>query len=201
VSPRERSVCYLRANAGRVCLDDTNDFSQRSPSKVETCEDTAETRVGRCDVGICAVVNVEHQRVGALDQDLGILLLRRRKQGDLVDDIRREPLTESLQYCQLNGSAQFTTYAYLVPRKFLVLVILEQVAEALLVARRHAPELVLEALVIEEVAHAQTVAGHLAAVGWAWSHQSHNRSRLEPVHSPMPLRVVPVRKKNVSTSP
>jgi hypothetical protein len=46
-------------------------------------------------------------------------------------------------------------------------IVLQEVAEALLEARGEPVELLLEDLLVEQVAHAQTAAGHLGAVGWA----------------------------------
>jgi hypothetical protein len=57
--------------------------------------------------------------------------------------------------------------AYLVPGNLLLNIVLEQISKALLVAICDTAELLLEDLLVEQVAHAQTAPGHLGAVCWA----------------------------------
>jgi hypothetical protein len=55
---------------------------------------------------------------------------------------------------------------YLELRNLLIHIVLEQIAEPLLVSHSQSPELLLEDLLVEKVAHTETTPGHLGAVRW-----------------------------------
>ena len=85
-----------RSDTGGVRLYYTNDLLDRAPSQSETGDDTSKTCVRGCDERICSVIDVEHESVGALDQNLSVLLLGRCEEWDLVDDIGSKLLAQSL---------------------------------------------------------------------------------------------------------
>jgi len=57
--------------------------------------------------------------------------------------------------------------SYLVLGNLLLNIVLEQISKTLLVAVCNTAKLLLEDLLVEQVAHAQTAPGHLGAVCWA----------------------------------
>ena len=59
---------------------------ERTKAREAAGEDAAETRVGGGNEGVGAVVDVEHEGVGAFDEDGGFLFLCGGEEGDGVDD-------------------------------------------------------------------------------------------------------------------
>lgn len=98
------SFVDLRSNAGSVCLHYTNDLLNRTPAQGETCDNTTEACVRGRDKGICAIVDVEHESVGALNKDLCVLLLCRLEQRNLVDDVRSDLRSEFLEFLISTGT-------------------------------------------------------------------------------------------------
>lgn len=116
------------------------------------------------------MVDIQHYGVGAFDEDLGVLLFCGGEERDLVDDIGGKSLAELLNLCQLFAKLRpWGGGKYLEFRDFIIrVVVLQQITEALLVSLCHPAELGLEDSLVEEVAHAETVPGHLTAVCWAY---------------------------------
>jgi hypothetical protein len=83
-------------NTGGVSLDHADDVLDGSPAEGETCDDTTKTSVRGGDEGICAVVDIEHERIGTLHKDLGVFLLCRLEERNLVDDVGSDLWAEFL---------------------------------------------------------------------------------------------------------
>lgn len=94
---------------------------------------------GHRDARSLAVVNVEHEGVGALDEDLVVAVLGLLHVLDGVDDVRGELGAVLLEAGNL-----------------LLDVVLEQVAKALLIARRELAQLALKELLVEDLVDANT---------------------------------------------
>lgn len=118
--------------------------------EVQTSENTAKTGVGRSHEWVCAIVNVQHQRVRALNEHLDIALDSALNEGNLVNDIRLQALTVGVEAGDL-----------------ILDIVLEQVAITLLEAIGKVAELLVEALLVEDIGNADTAAGSLCGVCWA----------------------------------
>jgi len=143
---RERS----RADTGGVSLHDTDGLLDLARVEVKTSEDTAETGVGGGHVGVSAVVNVQHERVGALNKHVDVALDRALNERNLVNDVRLQAHTVVVEALDL-----------------VLDVVLEQVAVALLVAIGEVLELLVKALLVEDVGDTDTAAGSLCGVCWS----------------------------------
>lgn len=84
------------SNSGRVSLGDTNDLSNLLGRDTESGADTTDGRGGRGDVGVGTKVEVEHERVGTLDQDALVRLERFVHERHSVDDEGLQLLGEDL---------------------------------------------------------------------------------------------------------
>ena len=83
-------------HARRVRLDDADRRPNRLRGDAQARAYAADGSRGRGHEGIRAKVDVEHQRVGALDEHLLALAERLVDVHDAVDDIRPQPLREDL---------------------------------------------------------------------------------------------------------
>jgi len=83
------------ADAGGVGLDDADDMSDAGGVQGETLNGTAEAGGRGGDEGVGSVVEVEHERVGTLDQSVGGVLVL-LEEGKLVDDVGLQDLAEFL---------------------------------------------------------------------------------------------------------
>ena len=83
-------------DAGRVGLDHAIRLSDRTGRQSETGADTANTSRARGDERVRAKVEVEHQGVGALDEDALVLREGVVHERDAVDDVRLETLGKLL---------------------------------------------------------------------------------------------------------
>jgi len=79
------------ADTGGVGLDDTDDVGDASGVQGETLDGTAEAGRRGGDKGVSSVVEVEHERVGTLDQGVGGVLVL-LEEGELVDDVGLDDL-------------------------------------------------------------------------------------------------------------
>ena len=84
-----------RADTGGVGLDDADDVGDAGGVQGETLNGTAEAGGRGGDVGVGAVVEVEHERVGTLNQGVGGVLVL-LQEGELVDDVGLQDLAEFL---------------------------------------------------------------------------------------------------------
>lgn len=84
------------ADAGRVRLDYAVRLSDRTRRQTKTGADTADASRARGDERVRAKVEVEHERVGALDEDALVLREGVVHERDAVDDVRLETLGELL---------------------------------------------------------------------------------------------------------
>jgi hypothetical protein len=85
----------------------------------------------------------------------------------LIDDVGGKLLTKLLEILLVREHRAPDRITHLVSLDLSLCIVLQQVSEALLEAHDQPVELLLEDLLVKEVAHAQTAAGHLGAVGWA----------------------------------
>lgn len=135
------------ADARGVGLDDADDAVDLGGVEGQAGDDAAETGVAAGDVGVGAVVNVQHEGVGTLDEDLLIVVLGLLHELDGVDAVGRKLLAVLLE-----------------ARNLVLDVVLEQVAEALLVSAGELAQLALEGGLVEDFVDADTTAGGLGAV-------------------------------------
>ena len=84
------------ADTRRVRLDDADRRPNRLRGDAQARTYAADGGRGRGHEGVRAKVDVEHQRVGALDEHLLALAERLVDVHDAVDDIRPQPLREDL---------------------------------------------------------------------------------------------------------
>lgn len=138
------------AHARRVRLHDADYVAERAPAECQARQDAAEAGVGGGDVGIGAVIDVEHDGVGALDEDLGAGVLDGLQERDLVDDKGGHDLAVGLEGLDFGLD-----------------VVLEQVTVALLKAIGEAADLGLKERGVEDIGDTNTTAGHLCAVCWS----------------------------------
>lgn len=135
------------ADAGGVGLDDTNGLPDLAGVEVKAGENSTEASVGGGDEGVSAVVDVQHESVGALDEHLNVALDRALNQRNLVNDVGLQAL------------------AVLVEALDLVLgVVLENVAVALLVTVGKVAQLLVETGFVEDVGDTDTAASGLGGV-------------------------------------
>lgn len=85
---RERST----AHTGRVRLDDANDLFDDLGRETETGANTANGGGRRRDIGVRAVVDIQHERIRALDQDALAALERVVQERRPVDNVRAQAL-------------------------------------------------------------------------------------------------------------
>lgn len=163
---RERS----RSDARRVGLDDSNDLSDRFGRQSQASADSSDSSRRRGDVGVRSKVEVEHESVGALDEDA---LVRRHglvEKGRSVDDVRREagresPVANDLAFSVVPAAARL--HQLLPPRSLKTRANALKVAVALEAALDETPELRSEELLVEEVVDAESTAGRLGRVRWS----------------------------------
>jgi hypothetical protein len=140
---RERT----RADAGGVGLDDTDGLPDLAGVEVQAGKNATETGVGRGDEWVSAVVNVQHESVGALDEHLNVALDGALDQRNLVNDVGLEALAVAVETLDL-----------------VLGVVLENVAVALLVAVGEVAQLLVEAGLVEDVRDTDTAASGLGGV-------------------------------------
>lgn len=81
-----------RADTGSVGLNDTDDGADAGGVEGEGLDGTAQTGGRGGHEGVSAVVQVQHESVGALDEGVGGVLVL-LKEGQLVDDVRAQAFT------------------------------------------------------------------------------------------------------------
>lgn len=105
----------------------------------KTSEDTAQASVTASNIRICAVIDVEHQGIGALDQDLVVAVL-----GLLHVLYRVDAVLGQLGAVLLEAG------------NLVLNIVLEEVAESLLVAGGKLAQLPLEDLLVEDIMDSNT---------------------------------------------
>ena len=122
-----------------VGLDDTNDVVNLGGVDGEAGDDTTETSVGGGDVGVGAVVDVEHKGVSTLNQDLVATVLGLLHVLHSVDSV-----TGELGAVLLEAGNLFLD------------IVLEEITESLLVAVGELAELALKDLLVEDLMNTDT---------------------------------------------
>lgn len=122
-----------------VGLDDTNDVVNLGRVDGKTGDDTTKTGVAGGDIGVGAVVDIQHEGVGTLDEDLVAAVLGLLHVLDGIDGVAGE------------------LDAVLLEAGNLVLdIVLEEITESLLVAGGELPELALKDLLVEDLVDSDT---------------------------------------------
>ena len=84
-------------NTGCVCLDNTDNLSNATWRDTEACADPTHGCGAARHVRIRTIVDVEHQRIGAFDEDASASCECLVNVHNAVDDERAQSLRQSLQ--------------------------------------------------------------------------------------------------------
>ena len=122
-----------------VGLDDTDDVVNLGGVDGKTSDDATETGVAGGDVGVGAVVDIQHESVGALDEDLVAAVLGLLHILNGIDGIGGELDAVLLEAGNL-----------------LLDIVLEEITESLLVAVGELSELTLKDLLVENLVNSDT---------------------------------------------
>lgn len=162
-------------DASGVRLDDTDRLGDPLGRDTEASADTSDRGRRRCDVRVRSKVEVQHERIGTLDEDLLVLLKRDLEEADAVDDHRAETLGEGLVWAKPVSAEQTFRHEerarvmYLVAGNLALGVILE-VSVPLEAALDELAELGCKKLRVVEVVDTETGTRGLGRIGGPNAH-------------------------------